>query len=119
MNKASRFLNFSLNSRFVLFFIESTNSLVRASAEIKQTFFDGSFSSGFGLNETDFHILTAGCLVFFLVSLVSERGVDVRAWIRRQGFVVKLLVPLFLVYMTMMFAVTNNALVGGFLYAQF
>ena len=81
--------------------------------------FDDSLTSRFGLTETDFHILVFGCIIFFVVSLVSERKLDVREWIRRQGFVVKLVVPLFLVFMTMMFAVLDNSLVGGFLYAQF
>ena len=81
--------------------------------------FDGSLTTAFGLTETDFHILFFGCVIFFVVSLVSERGLDVRDWIRRQGFVVRLIVPMFLIFMTMMFAVLDNNLVGGFLYAQF
>ena len=81
--------------------------------------FDGSLLTDYGLDRADYHILFFACAIFFCLSLVSEKGLDVRAWIRKQGFVVRMIVPLFLVFMTIMFAVLENDLVGGFLYAQF
>ena len=81
--------------------------------------FDGSLLSDYGLTSMDYSILLVCCTIFFVVSLATERGTDVREWIRQQGFLVKVLVPLFLIFMTMMFAVLENNLVGGFLYAQF
>lgn len=81
--------------------------------------FDGSLYTNYGLTETDFHILFFSCTIFFVVSLLQERGYSIRAWISRQGIVFRWSVYMFLIFMTMMFAVLENDLVGGFLYAQF
>lgn len=81
--------------------------------------FDGSFMVNYGLTETDFHVLFFGCVVFFVISLMQEKGYRIREWIREQGIIFRWAVPIFLIFMTMMFAILDNNLVGGFLYAQF
>lgn len=56
--------------------------------------------NGFGLDIKDYIILIVGTLIVFTVSLIQEKGIDIRQKISKLPYIVK-----FLIYMIMIFAV--------------
>ena len=79
-------------------------------------FIDGSIFT-LGMGKRDFAIVAAGCLIWFVISLMQERGIKVRE------AVAKLVLPVrWAIYLALIFIPVLIGYVGetqGFIYAQF
>lgn len=71
-----------------------------------------------GLDKLDYMILTVGCLVVFLISLLQERGIKIRESLGRKPLVIRWAVYGMLVFGIPMFGYVMTT-TGGFIYAQF
>lgn len=71
----------------------------------------------FGKTHTNFIIVLIGCIVLLVVSILREKGKDVRVLLDKQNYVVQLLV--WTVVLQVIFALGYMATDGGFMYANF
>lgn len=81
------------------------------------TLTDGSLMT-LGLDQLDYTILAAGCVVVFLISLLQERGVRIRESLGEKPLVLRWAVYGMLVFAIPMFGYVMIT-TGGFIYAQF
>ncbi|MDD3137475.1 MAG: MBOAT family protein [Lachnospiraceae bacterium] len=82
-----------------------------------RTLTDGSLLT-LGLDKKDYVILFAGCLVWFVISVLQEKGLSIRASIAAKPLVIR-----WGLYMMLLFGIPAFGYVmittGGFIYAQF
>lgn len=81
------------------------------------TLTDGSLLT-LGLDKLDFMILAAGCMVVFIVSVIQERGIQIRVSLGHKPLVIRWALYGMLVFGIPMFGYVMTT-VGGFIYAQF
>ena len=70
-----------------------------------------------GVTGADYAILAAAALILFAVSVVGERGADVRSRVMAQPLVKRWLLLYGLLFFTMLFYVPNS--MASFMYAAF
>jgi D-alanyl-lipoteichoic acid acyltransferase DltB (MBOAT superfamily) len=72
---------------------------------------------GMGMKPKDFIIVGVACLIWLIVSIIKEKGIDVRDAIERRPLVVR-----WAIYLIMVFSIPVFGYIGettGFIYAQF
>lgn len=80
--------------------------------------FDGTIYK-LGLKDTDFTILFIATLILFLVSVMQENGLRIRAFLSEQNLVFRWIVLYIIIFMIISFDASSENLFGGFMYAQF
>ena len=91
---------------------------------MKNTFFNISLSQIFdgslyqmGLEQLDFVIILLGCLVWFIISLLKEKGIEVRKAISDMPLVLRWAIYMLLIFSTGIVGYIGSS--SGFIYAQF
>ena len=79
---------------------------------------DGTLFS-LGLEAADYRILTLSAVLLFIVSLMAERGTDVRAFVLRLPLPIRWTVLILFMYFTLATFVGEGAASSGFMYAVF
>jgi D-alanyl-lipoteichoic acid acyltransferase DltB (MBOAT superfamily) len=72
---------------------------------------------GMGMKPKDFIIVGAACLIWLIVSIIKEKGIDVRDAIERRPLVVRWAIYLILIFSIPVFGYIGET--TGFIYAQF
>lgn len=78
---------------------------------------DGSLLN-LGLDKLDYGILALGCAVVFLISVLQENGIPIRATLEKKPLIIRWAVYGMLVFGIPMFGYVMTT-TGGFIYAQF
>lgn len=81
------------------------------------TFTDGSLLK-LGVDKQGMCIIFAGCVIWFIISLIKEKGIDVRAALDRKPWFIRWAVYGALVLSIPVFGKISET-IGGFMYAQF
>ena len=63
-------------------------------------------------------IIFVGCVIWFIVSLLKEKGIDIREALDRKPWIVRWAVYGALIVAIPVFGKVSNT-IGGFMYAQF
>ena len=99
-------------------------SLSAAFVMMKNTFINISISQiidgslyQMGLEQLDFVIILLGCLVWFIISLLKEKGIEVRKAISDMPLVLRWAIYMLLIFSTGIVGYTGSS--SGFIYAQF
>ena len=82
-----------------------------------KTFTDGSLLK-LGVDYYGMCIIFVGCVIWFIVSLLKEKGIDIREALDRKPWIVRWAVYGALIVAIPVFGKVSNT-IGGFMYAQF
>lgn len=72
-----------------------------------------------GLAEFDFKVLFVAIIVLFIVSVMQERGIQVRKFLSEQNLIFRWIVLYALIIAIISLDASSKNLLGGFMYAQF
>lgn len=106
----------------ISWYFDNAASLSDAIRLMGNTFKHAAFSMDTVLNmfggKLDFIILLAGCAVWFVVSVLKEKGIAIRDTIDRKPLIIRWIIYIGLVMSVAVLGYISNTS-GGFMYAQF